>query len=106
MIRRIAVHRVWNVCECSCRNMQVVEVDAVTHCVKRVYPLVEEIRNTEWWGGLMIVSPVPPLPPKAEEDFNTYVQRMRISEGKGAFGPLACRCGGERPPASECLESR
>lgn len=83
MIRRIAVHRVWNVRERSCRDMQVVEVDAATHCVERVYPLVEEIRNTEWWGGLMIVSPVLPLPPKAEEDFNTYVQRMRISEGKG-----------------------
>lgn len=82
MIRRIAVHRVWNVRERSCRDMQVVEVDAATHCVERVYPLVEEIRNTEWWGGLMIISPVLPLLPEAEEDFQAYTRRMNVPEGE------------------------
>lgn len=60
--------------------MQVVEVEAETHRVCRFYPFTEEIRNTEWWGGVIIISPVVPLLPESGETFEAYATRILVAE--------------------------
>lgn len=80
MIRRIAVHRVWKASDSSWHAMQVVEVETDTHRVCRMYPFVEEIRHTEWWGGMIIVSPVVPRMPEPGETFEAYTTRIRLAE--------------------------
>lgn len=79
MIRKIAVHRVWDALSKKKYAMQVVEIDSETHLVKRIYPLTEEIGNTEWWGGLMIISPTEPSLPEPEERLDSYFGRIGVS---------------------------
>lgn len=83
MIRRIAVHRVWDALDRKELHMQVVEVDTGTHRVLRVYPFAEEIRNTEWWGGLILLSSAVPPRPEAEECLEGYAGRMEAAGGAG-----------------------
>lgn len=80
MIYRIAVHRVWSSRWKEWRSMQVVEVDADTHLVQQIYPFTEELRNTEWWGGLMILSVITPLQPEGGEPLEVYAERIRQAE--------------------------
>lgn len=84
MIRRIAVHRVWKASDSSWNAMQVVEIEADTHRVCRIYPFAEEIRNTEWWGGVVIVSPVVPLLPESGETFEAYTTRILAAEAESS----------------------
>lgn len=78
MILRIAVHRVWHSQWEEWRSMQVIELDTDTHRVLNVYPFTEEPRNTEWWGGLVILSTVLPLEPNGGEGFDAYIRRAGL----------------------------
>lgn len=77
-MRAIAVHRVYDVEEEAMYVQQVVEIDAQGY-VTRVSPLTEEVRQTEWRGGLLILSPVEPAGILSGEMFLHYKLRITLS---------------------------
>ena len=56
-MRRVAVHRVWVASTRQLLSWQVVEVNERGEAVS-CHPFSEETVRTEWWGGLLVLSPV------------------------------------------------
>lgn len=54
-MRRYAANRVFSVTDQIMFRNWVVEVDDKTHFVERTFGLKEEIRQTEWKGGIIII---------------------------------------------------
>lgn len=77
-MRAIAVHRVYDVEEEAMYAQQVVVIDAQGY-VTDVSPLTEEIRQTEWRGGLLILSSEKPADILPDETFLHYKSRITLS---------------------------
>ena len=75
-MKRFAANRVCYVFSQIMLRNQVVEVDEKNHQVIRVFSLEEEIRQTEWLGGLILISA--DCPERiAGESFATYLQKIK-----------------------------
>lgn len=78
-MRYYAAHRIWLTGHEEMLSMCRVGVDADHHVVL-VEPFEGEPRQTEWLGGIIIVSPV--LPEReADEGFFRFCDRLRTSIG-------------------------
>lgn len=74
-MKRYAANRVYKASSQSLQRNQVVEIDDHTHEVVNVFTLEEEIRNTEWLGGIIIIASSCPLT-IAGEKFSTFLTRL------------------------------
>lgn len=74
-MKRIATHRVYDAEEGKIFSHQVVEVNEQGEVI-RIYPLTGEVRQTEWWGGMIILYPAL-LPERLpDETFSHYGSRI------------------------------
>ena len=76
-----AANRVCRVADGSLLRNGAVEIDSVTHQVVRSFQLTEEIRQTEWKGGLILLCNVQPVR-KEGENFQTFIDRLYLEEMK------------------------
>lgn len=76
-MRTIAVHRVYDVEEETMYAQQVAVIDAQGY-VTKVFPLTEEVGQTEWRGGLLILSPIKPADILPDETFLHYKSRIAL----------------------------
>lgn len=74
-MKRFAANRVYKVSDQSLQRNQVVEVDECTHEVLSIFTLEEEIRHTEWLGGIIIVAPACPARIDGEK-FESFLTRL------------------------------
>lgn len=75
MVWRVGVHKLYHVFTGRVDSYCVIEFDGDS-VVCNVYSLTEEIEQTEWLGGMAIVSPFF-LKRKAEETFASFCKRMK-----------------------------
>lgn len=80
-MKSFAANRVCLIADHAMLRNGVVEIDCSTHHVVRVFQLSEEIRQTEWKGGLIIVCKVQPVR-KEGENFNKFIDRLHLEEMK------------------------
>ena len=74
-MRRFAANRVCIVPEKKILRNQVVEVDEVSHEVLHIFVLEEEIRHTEWLGGMILLASHCPSRDE-NESFGAYIDRI------------------------------
>ena len=81
-MKRFAANRVCLVAEKEILRNYVVEVDEVTHQVIRYFCLHEEIQQTEWKGGIILITSA--MPNRVEGDsFQEFLDRIsKEEEGK------------------------
>lgn len=86
-MKRFAANRVcWVPTQQMFRN-QVVEVDEPSHCVRSLFGLEEEIRQTEWKGGIILVCPSCPYRNNGES-FKSFLERIYEDFGTSTNSPL------------------
>ena len=73
-MKRFAANRVCNLADLTILRNQVVEIDALDRRVIRVFALEEEIRHTEWLGGILLLADHP-LVRKPGESFADFLKR-------------------------------
>lgn len=78
-MKRFAANRVCRLSDGTILRNQVVEVDEVSRQVNRVFALVDEIRHTEWLGGMILLSNHCPVC-KLQESFAAFLKREQESE--------------------------
>ena len=74
MCRRVAANRVLLAGRKEILSNYVLEIDAQGHVVDG-YPLAEELSRTEWFSGLIVVSPNLPVR-ENEETFTSFYERL------------------------------
>ena len=78
-MKRFAANRVCLVAEKAFFRNYVVEVEEVTHQVIRYFCLHEEIQQTEWKGGIILISSA--VPNRIEgESFQDFLDRISKEE--------------------------
>ena len=70
-----AANRVCNVADLTMYRNYVVEVEAATHSVTRLFALEGEMRHTEWRGGLILLCEELPIRTTGET-FADFLSRM------------------------------
>ena len=73
-MRRFAANRLCNLADLNILRNQVVEIDETDRKVVGVFTLEEEIRHTEWLGGIFILSNHVPVR-RAHESFADFLKR-------------------------------
>ena len=91
-MRRVAVHRVWVASTRQLLSWQVVEVNERGEAVS-CHPFSEETVRTEWWGGLLVLSPVTcrlrrgePFADFCARTADEVSEALRASETSGVSG--------------------
>ena len=82
-MKRFAANRVCYVSTQTMLKNHVVEVDEKNHQVIHVFGLEEEIRQTEWLGGIILISADCPER-TAGESFATYLQKIKSLQIEGS----------------------
>ena len=80
-MKRYAANRVCIASNWTILRNGVVELDEASHVVARTFQLDEEIRQTEWKGGLILICKEPPHLTEGE-DFKSFMERIHREEEK------------------------
>lgn len=78
-MKRYAAHRVCDVSNLTMLRNYVVEIEEETHSVVQLFELKEEIRFTEWKGGMILLCNELPIR-KEQENFADFILRLRANE--------------------------
>lgn len=81
-MKRFAAHKLYWASRGELRSMQVVELDD-TGLVTGTFPLLEEVRNTEWIGGVIVIASQKPER-VAGESFADFCTRVSGREKQAA----------------------
>ncbi len=85
--KRFASNRLCSLAGGEISRNQVVEVEVPEGRVLRIFTLEEEIRHTEWLGGMILLSSHFPVR-KENESFAEFRERERILEVSESAGTL------------------
>ena len=75
-MKRFAANRIYDFSTQTMYRNSVVEVEEGTHCVVGLFGLQEEIRHTEWKGGIILLCAEQP-DRKEEESFAAFKDRIQ-----------------------------
>lgn len=79
-MKRFAAHRLYLASERKMLVMQVVELDDLGN-VNRIFPLAEEVRQTEWIGGIIVVT-AENLQSVRDQSFRVFLSRLSAKPEK------------------------
>lgn len=86
-MKRFAANRICLVTSKQIFRNQVIEVDEESHQVVSRFDLTEEVRQTEWKGGIILVSPIS-FERENNEGFKTCLERISAEVGLTDYSRL------------------